>query len=180
MALPCLCLVSKIVRRENVVLSIRVSGNDNSIVTHLSMHRSYLFSRVHPVRCCPSVLLWSGSFISSVKTPHINVLAGAMQTSGQFNVNFPFMLTCQKPQTGGCKLCVCLCVVNKAEGQIAFYTLLVSWPFISAWGTALWGWQQHDEMAAFRTTSEKHGVIYLGSLFVVLNKAFRDQGVKNK
>ncbi len=35
-------------------------------------------------------------------------------------------------------------------------------------------------MAAFGTGTEKHGMIYLGSLFVILNKPFRDQGVKKK
>lgn len=35
-------------------------------------------------------------------------------------------------------------------------------------------WQQ------FRTGSEKHGVIYLGSLFVILNKVFRDHWVGKK
>lgn len=62
------------------------------------------------------------------KTPRITFLASAMQTSGQIDVNFPFMLTCQKPQAGGCKLPVCLCTVNKAKGQIAFCTLIVCWP----------------------------------------------------
>lgn len=88
-------------------MSVRVSGSDHGIPTHLSILQSYLFSRAYPVRCSlfsvqstsrPGTALYLRS-----KTPHINPPASAMQTSGQINVNFLLVLTCQEPQTEGCK-----------------------------------------------------------------------------
>lgn len=88
-------------------MSVRVSGSDHGIPTHLSMLQSYLFSRAYPVRCSlfpvqstsrPGTALYLRS-----KTPHINPPTSAMQTSGQINVNFLLALTCQEPQTEGCK-----------------------------------------------------------------------------
>lgn len=85
-----------------------MSRSDHGIPTHLSILQSYLFSRAYPVRCSlfpvqstsrPGTALYLRS-----KTPHINPAAGAMQTSGQINVNFLLALTCQEPQTEGCKL----------------------------------------------------------------------------
>lgn len=84
-------------------MSVRVSGSDHDIPTHLSILQSYLFSRAYPVRCSlfpvqstsrPATALYLRS-----KTPHINPAASAMQTSGQINVNFLLGLTCQEPQT---------------------------------------------------------------------------------
>lgn len=84
-----------------------MSGSDHGIPTHLSILQSYLFSRAYPVRCSlfpVQSTLWLGTALYLIsKTPHINPAASAMQTSGQINVNFLLALTCQEPQTEGCK-----------------------------------------------------------------------------
>lgn len=158
------------------MLFVRASGSDSGILTRLSMHRSYLFIWVYPdpfsvfmlsaLPCGPPRLFYLLS-----KTPHINFLASAMQTSVQIDVNFPFTLTCQKPQTGGCKL-VFFFVWWKMQTD---RSLCAPLDLLSASGTPLRELQRRDGIAAFGFGTDKHGMICLGSLFVILNKALRDR-----
>lgn len=137
-------------KKESVVLFVRAGGSDSGILTHLSMHRSYLFIWVCPDPlsvfvlsarpCVPPRLFYLLS-----KTPRINLVAGAMQTSVQIDVNFPFTLTCQEPQTGGCKLVFFFAWWKmQTDGS-----LRAPLDLLSASGTPLRGLQRRDGMAVF-------------------------------